>query len=504
MFEVKIINNGDEIIIHTPTVDGVKLPTGTIKQEINLIDSFNFSLYINNPGYGKIKPLKTLINVWNTKTQKFDFEGRILGPSESMDNTGLVTASYLCEGELGYLHDSQQQHFEFRGTAKQLFSKIINYHNSQVEEYKQFKVGEVAFIDDLYLYLSAEQKTFDTIKEKLIDNLGGELQIRKENGVRFLDWLERVGEDKDTEIVLSKNLISISRDIDPSEIVTRLTPLGARIESTNEGATDASEARLTIESVNYGLPYIDNIELIKEFGIQGGSVTWDDVTLPDNLLSKGRGWFNQQKTSLNQFKLSAVDLALIELDIDYLDKGNSYPVKNSIMGIDERLRVIGKSLDINNPQNAGLTIGDKFKTLGQYQVDGKKSEQRISLLQNTLDNQVKKIGTLSNDLSTTKQDLVETKQILENYQNTTGTNLTEVNEQVKTLLGVVEDLQEAITNIESVVTVEQIQAMHQGISNNSEGIATINEMLVLINQSLEQLNKRVTNLENPPSEGGTI
>ena len=70
----------------------------------------------------------------------------------------------------------------------------------------------------------------------------------------------------------------MTRDIDPSEIITRLTPpLGARIASEDENATDASEARLTIESVNSGLPYIDRPDLISVFGIQGGSETWDDI-----------------------------------------------------------------------------------------------------------------------------------------------------------------------------------------------------------------------------------
>ncbi|PFR50598.1 lysin, partial [Bacillus cereus] len=112
----------------------------------------------------------------------------------------------------------------------------------------------------------------------------------------------------------AKNLVSMSCDIDPTEVVTRLTPLGTRVESKEEGATDASEARLTIESVNNDLPYIDDPKGIKEFGIQGKSITWDDVTIASNLLAKGKEWLQQQKTILTQYKISAVDLYLIGLD----------------------------------------------------------------------------------------------------------------------------------------------------------------------------------------------
>src|SRR5699024_10562809 len=124
---------------------------------------------------------------------------------------------------------------------------------------------------------------------------------------------------KQTLIKIAKNLKSISRSVDPTEIITRLTPLGTRIESEDEDATDASEARLTIEDVNNGLPYIDREDLIEEFGVIGGSMTWDDITLPNRLLSTGRNWINNQKVALYQYEISALDLSLIGLDIDSFD-----------------------------------------------------------------------------------------------------------------------------------------------------------------------------------------
>ncbi|MGR5986682.1 hypothetical protein ACT7CT_03925 [Bacillus sanguinis] len=137
---------------------------------------------MNSPGFNKIRPLRTLINVFNTKTGKYEFEGRVLGPSKNMDNSGLHSDSYVCEGELGYLHDSVQKHLEFRGTPYELFSQIIQYHNVQVEEYKRFEIGRVTVTNstnNLYLYLSAEKDTFDTIKEKLLDNLGANFRLEK-------------------------------------------------------------------------------------------------------------------------------------------------------------------------------------------------------------------------------------------------------------------------------------------------------------------------------------
>src|SRR5690625_4116008 len=141
MYKVSIFNDGIETVIHSPHVNDLKLETGTIKKEVNKIDSFDIGFFMNNPAYGKLSPFKTLVNVLNTKTNQHEFEGRVLSPNESMDDTGLYDASYQCEGELGYLHDSVQRHLEYRGTPLKLFEQLLNYHNQQVEEYKKFEPG---------------------------------------------------------------------------------------------------------------------------------------------------------------------------------------------------------------------------------------------------------------------------------------------------------------------------------------------------------------------------
>jgi hypothetical protein len=500
MHKVTIINDGKETVIHSPYVNDLKLAAGVIKKEINKTDSFNIGFYLNNPAYGKIRPFKTLINVFNLKTGQYDFEGRVLGPSKNMDSSGLFGESYECEGELGYLHDSQQKHREFRGSPLELLTDILNYHNNQVEDYKKFYVGNVTVEDPndyIYVYTSSEQDTYETIKDKLLDRLGGELQIRKENGVRYLDYLERVGEDKPTEIKLAKNLMSMSVDVDPTEIVTRLTPLGTRIQSEDETATGASEARLTIETVNNGIPYIDREDLIAEFGIQGGSVTWDDVTDPNNLLRKGQEWLANQKTSLNQYKVEAIDLFLIGMDIDFLDVGNSYPVKNPIMGIDERLRIIGKSIDINEPQNSNLTIGDKLKTLSEYQNDLNKSTQRVFQLESVVNSQIATIAMLKDELQQVNSTIGDLQQALEDA------DIDALNEAIITLEAAVNNLEDTIQNMpvydlatetnDGLMSKEDKQKLNK-IQNSSGEVIDLS----FLSQKIAELEQRIEALE-----GGT-
>ena len=444
MYKVSIFNDDVETVIHSPHSDELKLETGTIKKEINKIDSFSIGFYMNNPAYGKLKPFKTLVKVFNTKTNKYEFEGRVLEPSEDMDETGLYDASYECEGELAYLHDSQQKHREFRGTPEDLLIDLLTYHNSQVEDYKKFYPGIVEVTtstDNLYIYTSAESTTKDEIDDKILTRVGGELRIRKENGIRYLDVLECVGEQKQTPIKIAKNLRSMSRSVDPTEIITRLTPLGTRISSEDEGATDASEARLTIEDVNNGLPYIDDLALINEFGIQGGSITWDDITQASRLLSSANNWLANQKTAHVQYEISALDLFLIGLDIDSFDIGNSHRVVNPIMGIDENLRIIGKTTNINSPQESSLKIGDKFKNLDEYQADANKSQALIVELENTVERQSQRIVHIQTEIDNVSDSLNDLANAFNNA------DIPEIENAIGNLADAVENLIEAVDNI---------------------------------------------------------
>jgi len=61
MYKVTIINDGAETVVHSPHSNELKLETGTIKKEVNKIDSFNMSFHLNNPAYGKLKPFTTLL-----------------------------------------------------------------------------------------------------------------------------------------------------------------------------------------------------------------------------------------------------------------------------------------------------------------------------------------------------------------------------------------------------------------------------------------------------------
>lgn len=432
MYEVKIINDSNETIINAvSTRSEAPRITGQCKFGINTIDSFTFNILPNNEGYNLIKDLKTLVEVNNIKTNKNEFRGRVLIQTPKMNSSGLLTKSITCESELGYLMDSVQSYGEYHDISVRRFLElIIDNHNKQVSEDKYFTVGEVNVIDNndsLYRYLSYD-KTLDTIKDKLIDRLGGELRIRHENGVRYLDYIQAIGEKKDTEIVLSKNLITIEQERDPSDVITRLIPLGAKLED--------SEERLTISSINNGLNYIDDEEAISEFGIIVDTVTYDDVNIVENLLRKGKEYLRENNKIKKKHKVTALDLSTIGLDVDSFEVGNTYRVINPLMKIDEDLRVIEKTLDINSPQSSSLSIGDKFEDIKDYQLDNIATAKEVKTVKETVQTTVNALNSVSVELNNTVEILNNTNENMGNLNEVVKANVDATNAIANTLVSI--------------------------------------------------------------------
>lgn len=393
MYQVMMYNGFEDTtgqVIHSPNMSDLKLTEGKINQSINDIDSFNFSYLPDNPIHTKIKPMTTLIKVFNTLSGKFDFEGRVHTYEEFLSEND-IGFEVECDSELAFLHDSYQSFYEFRGTPKELFELIIDNHNKFIEPDKCFVVGNVEITDPnnfYYVYLEQSESTWDTLHRTLIDVYGGELVMRKEGGIRYLDYVVRQGHDSDVIIDLDKNLQSYSKSVDPTDIVTRLKPLGETLDPEDYDENeprDVKYPRLDIKSVNNGKDYIDNQELISVFGIRGGVKVYDDITTEKALLTAGENFFKNQKLVLNQYMVTALDLYLIGKDYESFEVGNSYMLINQVMNIFERLRVIGKTIDIMNPEDSSLTIGDKFKTATEMQIDFEKQLRNARSLQQNVE-----------------------------------------------------------------------------------------------------------------------
>lgn len=417
MYQVKIYDgpyDSNGIEIHSPGVSEIKVIGESLRLGINAVSGFRFTLFPNNPGWLKLHTKRTIVKVFDTVKNECVFEGRVLSPVGQMQSDGVVGITYQCGCLLGYLQDSIQSWEDIRNmTPRNFLQHLINVHNSQVESHKRFNLGVVSISNgptQVHYFVDDESTTYEMIKDRLINRIGGELRVRNVNGQLYLDWMDVIGEVVDTTIQVTKNMISISSENDSLSTITRLFPRGARLEAdTADGEPNpVSTPRLTIASVNNGREFIDaNQDLIDAFGIVSGAVTWDDVTLPENLLRNARGWLSDQKASVMRVSMSAIDLGLIGIDSDHFRVGNAYRCINKLINLDQYLRIVEIQLDINRPERSTLSLGSKPLALSQQQASLAKSQKRLGGVENAVVTQSRRIASVAQTATLIRQDVAE-------------------------------------------------------------------------------------------------
>ena len=418
MYVVKLINGINETIIHGNIE---KITNGKIKEEINAIPSFSFSIYPNNVGYQLLTPFYTKVEVYDEKHQRIAFDGRVLVVEPSMDSSGLILKRGTCEGKLAYLNDTVQEYCSPKNwTTKGLLQQILKVHNARVDISKVINLGNVQAVDandNIYVGIQYDS-SWKTLVEKLVKKSGGEFQFRNVNGLLYLDYLKQIGEEKSTSIVLAKNMQSITQKIDSSSLITRLYPYGAKIKVKDESGNEKeTEERLSISSVNGGKSYVEDAEYLSRYGVVETTQFWDDVNSLEILKSKGAAWLKENNRITVSYEIDAFDLSLIDVDSDELIVGNIYPVRNELLDIDEKLRVISRTIDVVEPHKTTLEFGSKKQTLtniqtsiNQYVVETveKNVKANAEITQSNIDNTRKYAAEITEDAKSTVVKMVET------------------------------------------------------------------------------------------------
>lgn len=417
MFVVEVRNKSETVVIHDDRIPNTQTLLGSeskVSASVGVAASFTFTIYPSNPGYSNLYEWTSYIDVINTRRNNYLFRGRIITIEAKATSGGTFYKEVTCESQLAYLNDSIVTWEKIQMTPADFFKKLILTHNSQVETERQFKLGRITVTNNtnnVYCYVEDGLKTLNELQTDLLskDDLGGELWIRNEQDGTYIDWVRDEKQKASQEIKLAKNLVSIQTKPDLKELVTVLYPFGATEEKSvsDENVKDVSTPKLNISSVNGSKKYIEDAELISLYGRISGSKSWDDVKSPANLLTKAREYLNSFKTLKIGYEIEAVDLAPLNLAIDDFQLGKYYHVINPVIGVDDWLRVIGVSININKPLLSTLQIGEQTKRLVDYQLSNVNMSRSIDSLRRSQQANLMQIAQLQQ----------ENKTLTENYRN---------------------------------------------------------------------------------------
>ena len=403
--------NYDDSLLHdlkVPSEYGYFLINPILKEEVNKVAELDFDISSTHPSFDKLEHLVPSIVL--KKNNKTIFKGRIIKEQQNMDKTKQV----ICESILAFLFDSVVRPYEFQGKPADLLKFYVDNHNSQVDVDKQFKLGKTTGANlDNNEYINRSNtgysNTYDEIQNKLL-NIGGYFYVRYEDDGNYLDWVDDFTDDVGQIVSLQtiefgENLKDITVENNASNTYSVVIPLGAELE--NE---DGTKERLTIKSVNAGLDYLINEAALNKYGWIVAPIentTWDDVTEPSNLKTKGQNLLNKQGVMLKStLELNAIDLNVIDGSIDSFEMYEYIRVQSTPHNVSQTYLLTKKDTPLTQPENMTITLGETKDTLTGLQIGESQSiKQGLSKIESNYKTNEKKINELANSINYFSVDL---------------------------------------------------------------------------------------------------
>lgn len=372
-----------------------------------------------HPNFSKLKTLKYGLQVY--KNDKLIARCRLTEFRRSFNNIYKIHA----EDKLAALNDSQCRPFEFAGHPEDLFEWFVDNHNSQVGDEQKLLKGNVTVADpNDYIVRSWDkaESSWNLMNSRLLETLGGYFVVRYEEDGDYLDWLAGFSLYSNQKIRFGENLLDLNSVIDATNTYTACIPYGAEIVNKTYGEIDESidswaegkyytlsgttyilidsetefnsykgsgttiykitaeentGKRLTVASVNDGKDYIINETMAKEYGTiyaPTDLVTWDDVTRPENLLSKSTDWLNNEGVMLLEtMEFSAVDLATAGININSFNMYENVQVETDPHGIKASYLITKMKVAADLSEVLKIAVGDTKRTLSAQLVQNNKN-----------------------------------------------------------------------------------------------------------------------------------
>lgn len=351
----------DGKVLHDIRDEEYMLLEPKVSLELNKTGNFDFSILPRHPNADVINKLKSKIEVY--EDSKLLFSGRSLTNEIDFQQTGQIS----CEGELAFLLDSVQRAHTYGWdsgevnkieTNVDIFRALIAEHNSQAGPDKQFTVGTIDIDSERIKKLATNyETTWDFINTNFLGKYAGYLRVRHENGVRYLDYVKQYGKVNNQVIRFGENLLDLKKYTKAENIKTAIIPLGAN-------------GQTKITNINGGKDYVYNQEAVDLYGWIFEKVDFPDVVDAQTLLAKAQEYL---KTCVNlaiTIELTAVDLHMIDVDINAIRLGDLVPCVSqqhgllSTMGDVSTYYFVSKyEIDLENPANNKIVLGRTISSL---------------------------------------------------------------------------------------------------------------------------------------------
>ena len=368
----------DDYILDDPRgeEEGFITENPKVNLEVNTVGSCSFTIYNTHPHYAMLNRLRSIFSV--SDEIGTIFRGRMTNDTIDFDLGKAVDL----EGLMAFFNDSVVRPFAFpedflenaeyqaaaeSGNVVAFFLKwLIDNHNGQVQPFQRFKLGRVT-VADSNNYISRSNSdysnTWETLKTKLFDSsLGGYLCIRYEDDGNYIDYLAEFETVNPQEIVFGENLLDLVNETNGESTYTAILPVG------KDGLTisELADGESTEDIVKSG-DLLYSKSGVTRYGWICAPVSetkWDDVTDAGNLRKKAVEWLVTSGMMLsNTVEMKAADLHFSDKEIQSFRIYRNAAVHSEPHGITQIFPMPKLDIDIRNPQNTLITVGQTRLTL---------------------------------------------------------------------------------------------------------------------------------------------
>lgn len=351
----------DDTLVYDSRLDEYRLLALSVTKGVAISGTASILMPPKHPAYNRFVAFRTVVTIY--RGDALIFRGRALPPYDDIHKFRTIT----CEGERGFFIDAVSRPYVYQDSPAAIFAAVIGVYNSQVEAFKQFKVGTVTVTDPndyVRLESNAAEQIADTVN-KLVERCGGYIVFSTDaDGARVVNWYETIGTRCNQPIQFGENLLDYARTDNSDDLATVIIPYG--------GIDEATGQRITIESVNNGLDFIQDDEAVALRGVIIKPVYWDDVLIPANLLIKAHQYLAKAKLIITSLELTAVDLSAKDQNIDSFREGDTVPVISPPHELDDDFQVRTRTYDLLNPDNDLIAMGKEITTLTGSDAAGDK------------------------------------------------------------------------------------------------------------------------------------
>lgn len=349
----------DGVLFYDSRLEDLALIGLTAQVALNKGGTATITLPPKHPAYNSFVSYKTLVEIY--RDDLLVFRGRALYPEDDFYNRRTIT----CEGERCFLRDGVMRPYIYQDGPENIFTDVIALYNAQVDEFKQFVVGTVTVTDpNNYIRLESETaEPFSDVVDKLVERCGGYIVFTTNAaGQRVINWYAELSYRSRQVIEFGENLLDFARSSATTDLATVVIPYGAKDDNTG--------ARVTIETVNEGLDFIQDYDAVALRGVIAAAVFWDDITEPANLLAKAQQYLARSRMIITSLELSAVDLSELDKNIDTFQVGDLIQVRSLPHGVDEPFQLTERKYDFLDPAKGKVTLGKEVATLSGSDAAG--------------------------------------------------------------------------------------------------------------------------------------